>query len=128
MDVTRDVPWSRVQPKRPTVGFSDALWALMIQMWQEEFESFDSPSVRPAITGIIERLRGAEEGWTLGRPVSRSNSSLSSQISMERRNCMSSVPPQNSLVCDLPNNYSNGLYRILCVFESSCGARAFIPL
>ena len=51
------------RPDRPIVGFSDKLWALLDQMWLEEFESTDSPSVRPNTTSILESLQDEAEIW-----------------------------------------------------------------
>lgn len=53
------------RPDRPTVGFSDNLWTLLTQTWLEEFESADSPSARPNIANILEKLQVEEKDWSL---------------------------------------------------------------
>lgn len=61
---------SGVRPDRPTVGFSDALWALLTQTWLEEPESSDSPSCRPNISNIIGVLQDGTEHWNpTSRPI-----------------------------------------------------------
>ena len=52
------------RPDRPTAGFSDALWALLIQTWSEVFESSESQSLRPDITDIIEQLQEEVRTWS----------------------------------------------------------------
>ena len=54
------------RPERPTVGFSDLLWSLLVQMWLEEYES--SPPARPNIVGILEQLQDEVGTWD---PTSR---------------------------------------------------------
>ena len=71
------------------MGFSDALWALLIQTWLEELESPDSLSVRPDIINILEQLQDEAKNWS---PTSRL---LSPTIPMERKAiCMFSVFPE----------------------------------
>jgi len=70
------------------MGFSDALWALLIQTWLE-IESPDSLSVRPDITSIIEQLQDEAKNWSL------TGGALSPTIPMERKViCMFSVSPE----------------------------------
>ena len=74
------------RPEKPTVGFSDLLWALLNKTWLEESEP--SPSVRPDITTILEQLEDEAKTWN---PTSR----LFSPPQMERNaSGMSSVPPE----------------------------------
>ena len=54
------------RPERPTVGFSDLLWALLVQMWLEEYES--SPPARQNTVGILEQLQDEAGTWD---PTSR---------------------------------------------------------
>ena len=54
------------RPDRPTVGFSDPLWTLLVQMWLEEHEHL--PPARPNIADVLERLQDEEKTWT---PTSR---------------------------------------------------------
>lgn len=58
------------RPDRPIVGFSDPLWALLTQMWVEEWESL--PPARPNITVVLEQLQDEAKAWspTNGLPVS----------------------------------------------------------
>jgi hypothetical protein len=84
---------SGTRPDRPTVGFSDALWTLLTQTWLEERESSDSPSARPNIADILERLQDEAENWS---PTSRQ---LAPPIPMERKtSCMSSTPSELAYV------------------------------
>lgn len=69
---------SGIRPDRPSVGFSDALWTLLTQTWQEEFESSDPQSTRPNVTNILERLQDEEKNW------SPANKQLVSAVSAER--------------------------------------------
>ena len=70
------------------MGFSDALWTLLTQTWQEEFESSDPQSTRPNITTILERLQDEEKSWS---PASRQ---LVSPVSAEQEvNSMPFVAP-----------------------------------
>ena len=78
---------SKIRPDRPTVGFSDALWAVLTQTWVEEFEPSESQSARPNIVDILEQLQDGAETWS---PMNRL---LSPPAQMERKtSCMSSVP------------------------------------
>ena len=73
------------------MGFSDALWALLIQTWLE-IESPDSLSVRPDIISILEQLQDEAQNWSLTGGV------LSPAIPMERKViCMFSVFPELTL-------------------------------
>ena len=77
---------SGTRPDRPTVGFSDPLWALLSETWLEEYESL--PPTRPDITAILEQLHDEAETWS---PTGR----LLAPLPMERKaSCMSSVPPE----------------------------------
>ena len=79
------------QPEGPTVGFSDPLWSLLVQMWLEEYES--SPPARPNIVGILEQLQDEAGAWD---PTSRP---LALQTPMEQTaDCMSSTPQSRSYV------------------------------
>ena len=54
---------SGIRPERPSVGFSDALWALLIQSWREQLESSDPPAERPEIINILKQLQDEERYW-----------------------------------------------------------------
>ena len=45
------------------MGLSDALWALLIQSWREQFESSDPPAERPEIINILKQLQDEERYW-----------------------------------------------------------------
>ena len=73
-------------PAQPAVGFSDPLWALLVQTWLEEYES--SLPVRPYIITILERLRDEAKTWSpmckvpdLAIPMERKASRTSSASS-----------------------------------------------
>ena len=50
------------RPDRPTVGFSEPLWALLNKTWLEERES--SPPVRPDIANILRLLEYEAQTWS----------------------------------------------------------------
>ena len=77
---------SGYRPDRPTVGFSDPLWALLIQTWLEEYEF--SPPARPSITDILGRLQ--DEGKVRGP-----ERLLAPPMQLEQKESrMSSTPPR----------------------------------
>ena len=79
------------RPERSTVGFSDPLWALLVQVWLGEYESL--PPARPNIVGILEQLQDEVGTWD---PTSRS---LALRTLMEQTtNRMSSTPQSRSYV------------------------------
>jgi hypothetical protein len=61
------------RPDRPTTGFSNPLWALLTQMWLEEYES--SPPTRPNITVVLKQLEDEAKTWN---PIVRKASCTSS--------------------------------------------------
>ena len=72
------------RPDRPTVGFSEPLWALLNKTWLEERES--SPPVRPDIADILELLEYEAQTWS---PTGRL---LAPPMRMDRKaSCKSSI-------------------------------------
>jgi len=49
------------KPDRPTLGFSDALWNLLLAAWDAEHGS--QPSKRPPIQSITNQLREDVDEW-----------------------------------------------------------------
>jgi len=90
------------RPERPTVGFSDMLWALLVQMWLEEYES--SPPVRPNITSILRQLEGESKTWS-------PTSGLLAPPTEQRADGMPSLL-QNLLKHSLPKNHSDKFHSI----------------
>ena len=87
---------SGIRPDKPSVGFSDALWAMLAKTWLEEFEASDSPSARPNIADILELLQEEADNWSqTSRPVA-----LPSAIERGPSG-MSAASPE--LPCDLPD-------------------------
>ena len=87
------------RPERPTVGFSDPLWALLAQMWLEEYES--PPPARPNIVGILKQLQDEAGAWD---PTSRP---LALQTPMEQTANRMSSTPQSRVTYGLPENHSD---------------------
>jgi hypothetical protein len=61
---------SGIRPEKPSVGFSEDLWAMLAKTWLEEFEASDSPSARPNIADILELLQEEVDNWSqTSRPM-----------------------------------------------------------
>ena len=85
-----------VRPDRPSVGFSDALWAMLAKTWLEEFEAPGSPPARPNIADILELLQEEVDNW------SQTSRPLALLSAIERGpSGMSVAPPE--LPCDPPD-------------------------
>ena len=70
------------------MGFSDALWALLIQTWLEEFESSDLQSARPNLPTILKKLREESKNWSPVRVP------LDTSAQAEQADSTSSIPPE----------------------------------
>ena len=49
------------KPSRPTSGFSDALWNLLLKAWDPEYKS--QPSKRPSILTVSHQMKEDADDW-----------------------------------------------------------------
>ena len=66
------------RPDRPTSGFSDQLWGLLVTTWLEEKAT--QPSKRPPTSAILDRLKEDVSSW--GKP------SIQLMVPTQSRRCL----------------------------------------